>query len=130
MFKISQILEQYIKEYKDIIFEEEFHNSKIFSAFNITNQRRCILKVINKIDKNFKDYTSFQRQIKREEEITTLCQSEYTINLYKKLETKEYIIFELEYFDNTIFKYIQNNGPLVGDLDFFKHIVHQIANAL
>jgi len=130
MFKISQILEQYIKDYKDIIFEEESNNSKIFSAFNITTQRSCILKVINKNNKNFKDYSSFQRQIKREEEITTLCKSEYTVNLYRTLETKEYIIFELEYYDSTIYNFIQNNGPLLRNLDFFKYIVHQLANAL
>ena len=130
MFQISQILEQYIKEYKDILFEEESNNSKLFSAFNITTQRSCILKVINKNDIKYKDHTSFQRQINREEEITRLCKSEYTVNLYRKLETKEFIIFELEYFDSTIYKYIQNNGPLIGDLDFFKYIVHQLANAL
>ena len=88
------------------------------------------MKVINKNDINYKEHTSFQRQINREEEITRLCKSEYTVNLYRKLETKEYIIFELEYFDSTIYKYIQNNGPLFGDLNFFKYIVHQLANAL
>jgi serine/threonine protein kinase len=130
MFKISQILEQYTKEYKDIIFEEESNNSKIFSAFNIIEQRSCILKVINKNDKNCKDITSFLKEIKREEEITTLCKSEYTVNLYRKLETEDYIIFEFENFETTALDYLYENGPLKRKLDFFKYLVQQLAYAI
>ena len=130
MFQISQILGQYFNDYKNIHFREEFNNKVIFSAINVTTQRSCILKVINKNHLKLGDYTFLQMQIKREEEITSLCNSDYTINLYRKLETKEYIIFELEYYDQTIYQYIKDNGPLDRDLDFFKYIVQQLAMAL
>jgi len=130
MFQIPQILGQYFNDYKDIHFKTEFNNKVIFSAINVTTQRSCILKVINKNHLKLGDYTFLQMQIKREEEITSLCNSDYIINLYRKLETKEYIIFELEYYDKTLYQYIKDNGPLDRDLDFFKYIVQQLANAL
>jgi len=126
----SQILKQYIKEYKDIFFVEGSNNSQIFSAFNITNKRGCILKVINKEKLKLGNYTFLKKQLKREEEITIVCGSEYTINLYRKIETNDDIIFELEYFENSIYKYICEEGPLSGNLELFKYIVLQIANAL
>ena len=124
------MLGQYKEEYKDLILEEDTNNNKIFSAFNVINQRSCILKVINKEKLKLGDYTFLKKQIKREEEITSSCNSEYTVNLYRKLETTNYIIFELEYFEETIYKYFQENGPLGRDLNFFKYIVQQLANAL
>jgi len=130
MSQISQMLEKYKKEYKDLILEEDTNNNKIFSAFNVINQRSCILKVINKEKLKLGDYTFLKKQIKREEEITSSCNSEYTVNLYRKFETTNYIIFELEYFEESIYKYFQENGPLGRDLNFFKYIVQQLANAL
>jgi len=126
----SQIFEQYSKEFKDIIFEDGSNNNQIFSAFNVINQRSCILKVINKEKLKLGNYTFLKKQIKREEEITLSCNSEYTVNLYRKLETTEYIIFELEYFEDSIYKDIINYGPLNRDLNFYKYIVQQLANAL
>ena len=98
MSQISQMLEQYKKEYKDLILEEDTNNNKIFSAFNVINQRSCILKVINKEKLKLGDYNFLIRQIKREEELTSYCNSEYTVNLFRKLDTNDDIIFELEYF--------------------------------
>ena len=126
----SKILEEYSKEYKNIIFEDGSNNNQIFSAFNIINQRSCNLKVINKEKLKLGNYTFLKKQIKREEEITSSCNSEYTVILYRKFETTDYIIFELEYFENSIYKYIVDNGPLKEKLDIFKYIVEQLANAL
>ena len=70
-------------------------------------------------------------QIKREEEISSLCKSEYTTYLFRKLETEEHIIFEYEYFEEDMLEYIYDNGPLYRDeLNFFKYIVQQMAHTL
>ena len=89
MSQIAQILMQYNGDYQDIMFEQESNNSKIFSAFNVVNQRSCILKVISKENLKSGDYTFLINQLKREEELTTICNSEYTVNLYRKLETND-----------------------------------------
>ena len=130
MSQINQILEQYSKDYQDIIFEQESSNNKIFSAYNIINQRSCALKVISKEKLKLGDYTFLKNQLKREEELTAICNSEYTVNLYRKLETTDYIIFELEFFEDSIYDYFRENGPLNRDLNFYKYIVQQLANAL
>ena len=130
MSQIAQILMQYNGDYQDILFEQESNNSKIFSAFNVVNQRSCILKVISKENLKSGDYTFLINQLKREEELTTICNSEYTVNLYRKLETNDYIIFELELFEDSIYEYFRENGPLSRDLNFYKYIVRQLANAL
>ena len=130
MNQITQILKQYKEEYQEIIFQKESNNGKIFSAYNAINQRNCILKVISKEKLKLGDYTFLINQIKREEELTAICNSEYTVNLFKKLETTDYIIFELEYFEDSIYDYFLENGPLKRDLNFYKYIIHQLANAL
>jgi len=130
MSQISKILGQYSGDYKDIIFEEESNNNKIYSAFNLISQRSCVLKAINKEKLKLGDYTLIEKQLKREEEITKFCNSEYTVNLYRKLETNDFIIFELEYFEDSIYEYFRENGPLNRDLNFYKYIVQQIGNAL
>ena len=130
MSQIAQILMQYNGDYQDIMFEQESNNSKIFSAFNVVNQRSCILKVISKENLKSGDYTFLINQLKREEELTTICNSEYTVNLYRKLETNDYIIFELEFFEDSIYEYFRENGPLSRDLNFYKYVVRQLANAL
>ena len=130
MNQITQILKQYKEEYQEIIFQKESNNGKIFSAYNAINQRNCILKVISKEKLKLGDYTFLINQIKREEELTAICNSEYTVNLFKKLDTTEYIIFELEYFEDSIYDYFLENGPLKRDLNFYKYIIHQLANAL
>ena len=130
MNQITQILKQYKEEYQEIIFQKESNNGKIFSAYNAINQRNCILKVISKEKLKLGDYTFLINQKKREEELTAICNSEYTVNLFKKLETTDYIIFELEYFEDSIYDYFLENGPLKRDLNFYKYIIHQLANAL
>ena len=130
MNQITQILKQYKEEYQEIIFQKESNNGKIFSAYNAINQRNCILKVISKEKLKLGDYTFLINQIKREEELTAICNSEYTVNLFKKLDTTDYIIFELEYFEDSIYDYFLENGPLKRDLNFYKYIIHQLANAL
>ena len=127
--KMEKILGQYIHDYNDIILEKEYNNNKVFIAFNAITKRVCTLKVINKKQSNLGD-NFLQAQIKREEEITSLCKSEYTVNLYRKLETEDYIIFEFENFETTALDYLYENGPLKRKLDFFKYLVQQLAYAI
>ena len=85
-----------------------------------------INKKKSKLGDNF-----LKAQIKREEEISSLCKSEYTIDLYRKLETEEHIILEYEYFEEDMLNYIYENGELYrNELNFFKYIVQQMAQAL
>jgi len=127
---MADILKQYTKEYKNVNLVEESNNNKIFSAFNDIYKRYCILKVINKEKLKLGDYTFLKRQIKREEELALSCNSEYTVNLYRKIETNEDIIFELEYFENSIYEYVRENGPIGRNLILFKYIVQILALAL
>ena len=43
------------------------------------------------------DYDFLLERLKQEEEITKKCNSDNTVNLYRKLETESHIILDLEY---------------------------------
>jgi len=101
----------------------------IYIAFNTITKRDCVLKIINK-NRSKLGINSLIAQIKREKEITSLCNSEYTVNFYRKLETEDHIIFEFESFETTALQYLYDNGELREQLNFFKYIVQQMANAL
>ena len=116
--------------YEDILFEEETNNSIIYKAKNKKTGNYCFLKVINKEKLKLGDYDFLLKQIKREEQINNLCNSENIVNFYNKLETKKSIVFELEMCEINLNKYLYNNGALKRDLNLFKDIVLQLANAL
>ena len=50
--------------------------------------------VIDKKQLEFGDYDFQIEQLKKEEQITRLCNSENTINFYRKIENGNFIIFE------------------------------------
>ena len=116
--------------YEDILFEEETNNSIIYKAKNKKTGNYCFLKVINKEKLKLGDYDFLLKQIKREEQINNLCNSENIVNFYNKLETQESIIFELEMCEINLNKYLSDNRALKGDKNLFKDIVLQLANAL
>ena len=124
------LLGEYKDDYEDIYFINEFDNYKIYIAYNKKNQYDCWLKVINKEKLKLDDYDYFLEQIKREEEILLLCKSEYTVNLYKKFETNDNIIFEYEYMDSNLYEYMTENGELEREKEFFKEIILRIGKAL
>ena len=131
MPKISEILGKYLDEYDEIYEDEEETNlSKIYKAINKESQRDCCLKVISKEKLKSFDYNYLLERFKKEEEITKLCNSENTVNLYRKLETENSIIFELEDCDSNLQKYIRKNGELLNEKNFFKEIVISMAKAL
>ena len=123
-------LDQYKDEYEDISSENETNMSSLYSAFNTITNKECYLKVISKEKLKTMDYDFLLERLRQEEEITKLCNSENTVNFYRKLETENHIIFELEYCNDNLNNYFMNNGELLYDKKFFKQIVRDLAKAL
>jgi len=126
----SDFLGKYSKDYQNINFLEETKFSKIYKAYNIVNARECCLKVISKKKLKKFDYDYLLEQINREEEITKLCSSENIVNLYQKLETEQYIIFELELCEIDLAEYIKRNGKLQYNKGLFNSIILDVGTAL
>ena len=114
-----QFLEELNNEYRIIKCINKSNISKIYQAENIFEKRKVYLKVIEK-SKLSKYCKEFMEQIKREEKILKLCKSQYIINLYEKIETKNYIIFELEFCGKDLSTYIKEEGPLKKILNYLK----------
>ena len=124
---IKDILGKYFDNYEEIFFLHEKNISYIYSATNKQNGKEVCLKVIDKKILELGDYDYLIELINREETITKLCNSKYTMNFYQKMENENYIIFELEYIEKNIKQYLQTeeiNNTL------FKEIVIELANAL
>ena len=126
---LFEFLEELNNNYKIIKFVNKSNISKIYHAENIKEKRSCLLKVIEKkkLENNYKE---FIEQINREEEILKLCKSYYVINLYQKIETKNYIIFELEYCGIDLSTYIKEKGPLKKNIQKFKVVLGGVSKAL
>ena len=129
---MEKILGEYKDDFEDIMkLEKETTSlSETYQAFNKKKQTRCCLKVISKEKLKMQEYDFLLKRIKKEQEIQTLCNSENTVNFYRRLETEENIIFELEYFEQNLDNYLQENGELKRDLKLFKNIVISVAKAL
>ena len=108
---------------KDLIY-------KIYKAENIKDNRTVSLKVYNKKELEQGDYDFFLEQIKREEEIIKLCESPYIINIYRKMETNDNIIFEMDSWDTNLYDYIKKNGGFTNKMERFVKILSQIIFAL
>ena len=120
----------YKSDYKDIFSIKKTNNSEIFNAINVKTEKNCCLKVISKEQLKKGDYDFLLDRIKKEEEITKLCKSENTIEFYRKLETEDYIIFELEECDGSLEEYSKQKGELKDEKEFFKEIVIAMAKAI
>ena len=123
-------LGQFENNYSEIYIKDETNFSRIYRCINNESRKNVCLKVIDKKKLKIGDYNYLLRQIKKEEEITTLCNSNYTVKLYRKLEDSDFIIFELEDFSENLGNYIHIKGPLGEDKNTFKNIVLNIAKAL
>ena len=104
--------------------------SKIYEAENIKEHRNVCLKIFDKKLLEKGDYDFFLEQINREEEIVKLCKCENIVNIYRKLETKNNIIFEMESWETNLADYIEKNGSLVNKISSFIEILSGIINAL
>ena len=127
---MSSMLGKYKNDYEDLFFVDETNTSKIYRGYNKIYERDCCLKVISKSELKLGDYDLRLEQIKREEEITKLCNSEYTINFYRRLDTDDYIIFELEYCEDDLKTYLDDNGDFEKNKILFKKVIISLANAL
>ena len=131
---MAKILGKYKDDYEDLVSEDknDSNMSKIYTAFNKNDKTECCLKVISKEKLKAHDYNYLQERLKKEQEIQILCNSENTVNFYKRLETDDHIIFELEYCDYNLNNYLQENGEFnnMKEKSFFKEIVISLAKAL
>ena len=129
---INDILGQYKNDYEEINNNEDFetNNAKFYEAYNIAFNRSCILKVIDKKILEDGDFDFLLEQVNNEEKMTKICNSQNTVNFYRRLENQEYIIFELELCSDNLSKYMSENGELKHEKTFFKQIVLDIAKAL
>jgi len=125
-----KILGQYNNEYEIMGLRDETGLCKAFYGTNKNLERDCILKVINKEHIKQLDFDLIMKQLEREEQYTKLCNSENTVNFYKKLETEENIIFELEYCQSSLKDYLNENGKLERNPTIFKNIVQSVVKAL
>jgi len=125
-----EILEKYKNEYEECSLKEETNLGFIYNAYNKKAGRDCCLKIISKKQLQLGDYDFLLEQLNREEKITNLCNSENTVHFYRKLETKDNIIFELEYCEDNLNNYLLENGELKENLKLFKNIIISLAKAL
>ena len=125
MSSLSEIFGQYRSDYQDLIhdIEADTNTRKIYNGFNIKNNRQCILKIISKKKLLLGDYDFLIQQINREEEINKICKSENIIEFYRRLDTNDNIIFELEYCECDLKSYFESKESLAKDLYFFKKIL-------
>ena len=132
MNEIYIILGAYANNYKILAKIDETNLNKIYKAFNIKSNREVSLKIIDKEMLKKGDYDFLLEQVNKEGEITKLCNSEYTINLYGKLENQRYIIYELEYIEFNLRRLIEKektekSGYMINS---FKKIVLGICRGL
>ena len=126
---IKNILGKYIELYGDICLEKTIDNSLIFYAYNKKNNYDCFLRVIDKEKIKSGYYELILEQIKREEEITKICKSDYIVNLNQKYETEGYIIFEYEYCQKDFEQYLMEEGGCENNV-FFKEVILSLGKAL
>ena len=126
---IKKILGNYTEFYEDIFLEKTIDNSFIFFAYNKKNNYNCFLRVIDKEKIKSSNYELILEQIKREEEITKICKSDYIVKLNQKYETEGYIIFEYEYCEEDFEQYLMSEGECENN-DFFKEVILSLGKAL
>ena len=92
---MSKLLGKYKNDYEDVIYEEQKSTDiiKIYTAYNKKANRECCLKVISKEKLKTLDYNFLLERLNKEQEIQTLCNSNNTVNFYKRLETEKKYYF-------------------------------------
>ena len=130
---MAEFLGQYKDNYEEVVKIEETQISKIYTAYNKYQNRSCYLKVISKEQMKKGDYDFLLEKIKIEEQLTKLCQCKNVVQLYQKLETDKFYIFELEYCESNIYEGIINKyGGYGGEgnKNDLRQIILDIAKAL
>ena len=130
---MAEFLGQYKDNYEEVVKNEETQMSKIYTAYNKYQNRSCYLKVISKEQMKKGDYDFLLEKIKREEQLTKLCQCKNVVQLYQKLETDKFYIFELEYLESNIYEGIINKYGGIGgeeNKNYLRQIILDMARAL
>ena len=91
LYKNNDFLGEYEDDFFDIKLVKKDFIYNLYKAENIKEHRKVSLKVYDKKKLEKGDYDYFMEQIKREEEIIKLCKCENIVNIYRKLETNQYI---------------------------------------
>ena len=120
--------ENYLKEFEELFYCEKNNKNDIYKGYNKKDKRYVSLRLIQKNDSN--DNNLLLQKIKNEENIVNLCQSDNILNFYRYFETTKYIIKEQEWYSTNLHEYIMNNGPSVGEKNFFKYVAIELAKAL
>ena len=99
------------------------------------NYGDVFLKVIDKEAlKEDVDYEFHMENIRKEKEISYLCNSEYTLNFIRDFETEKNIVFETEYCKTDLKEDLYNNGGIEKESKYnmqtFKEIIIDIAKGL
>ena len=124
------ILGPFQKYYEDVHFHDETIYSSTYIGVNKQREEQVYLKVMDKNKLKLGDYNYLLEQIKREEEIIKLFNSQNIVKFYQKLENENIIIFEFEYLDKDLGSYLSDNGELEREKEFFKAIVLSLGKAL
>ena len=125
----------FLKELKNDHFQiikliNKSNISKIYKAKNIKQNIFVTLKVIDKNIIKKHNYESLMSQITKEESILYICKSDNILNLYRRIETENYIIFEYEYAGISFAEYIEKHKCLEYNQDLFEILLLEISNAL
>ena len=129
--KNDNFLGEYEDDYFDIKLIKKDFIYNLYKAENIKEHRDVSLKVYDKKKLEKGDYDYFIERIKREEEIINLCKCGNIVNIYRKIETNQYIIFEMESWDINLADYIKKYGHFrLSNFNTFGMIILGIANAL
>ena len=143
---MSQIdLGQYKQEYSNYFLVKKNYPGelivedspiKLYQAIK-KNKDLVFLKAINKEAlKEEDDYEFHVENIKKEKEISYLCNSEYTVKLNRDFETDKNFVFEKEYCQTDLREKLFNEGKYEtqyvskNNIQAFKDIVIDLANAL
>ena len=129
---MKDLLGEFSENYEDVhsVEEEESNTSKIYRGFNKKDNREICLKVRDKKQIELGDKDFILEQIEKEEVLTKKCKSDNIIEFYRRFETPNNIIFELEYCEQNIMDYLKENGELRREPENFKQLVLSLANAL
>ena len=122
----SEFLGKQKNLFDNINFITERGNKKYYKGYNLKTDRTVCLKIIDKEELETEDF----ERIKKEEEIIELCKCDYKVNIYNKYEFSNYIVYELEFYEMTLKKYLLIHGPLSRKLKFFTNFISNIADAL
>ena len=126
----NAFLEEYKNNFEIIKLLKNEFIYKIYQAKNIKDKKKVCLKIYDKKMLELGDYDYFLEQIKREEEIIKICKSKHIVNIYKKLETQNNIIFEMEFVNEDLSEYIRNRNFNLINIEDFLEILNGITEAL